>query len=87
MAVEVKKRGPTSWDVARLAGVSQSTVSLVLTGKDAKRVRSETRLAVLKAAEDLGYRPNSSARALKLGTQRLIALAAPMSPIRTSRRC
>lgn len=77
MAAEDRNRGPTSWDVARRAGVSQSTVSLVLAGKDARRVRDETRLAVLKAAEDLGYRPNSSARALKLGTQRLIALAAP----------
>jgi DNA-binding LacI/PurR family transcriptional regulator len=70
-------RGPTSWDVARLAGVSQSTVSLVFAGKDEKRVTAETRLTVLKAADELGYRLNSSARALKLGTQRLIALAVP----------
>lgn len=72
-----RKRGPTSWDVARLAGVSQSTVSLVLAGKAARRVGEETRAAVLDAAESLGYRPNSSARALKLGSERLVALAAP----------
>ncbi|MGO4843836.1 LacI family DNA-binding transcriptional regulator, partial [Rhizobiaceae sp. 2RAB30] len=40
-----RKRGPTSWDVARLAGVSQSTVSLVFAGKAARRVGEETRAA------------------------------------------
>lgn len=71
------KRGPTSRDVAKRAKVSQSTVSLVFSGKHAGRIAAETRLVVLKAAEELGYRPNASARALKLGTQRLIALAVP----------
>lgn len=77
MSDDERSRGATSWDVAKLAGVSQSTVSLVLAGKAARRVRDETRAAVLQAAEELGYRPNSSARALKVGKQHLIALAAP----------
>lgn len=70
-------KGATSLDVARQAGVSQSTVSLVFSGKDGGRVTPERKQAVLDAAEQLGYRPNSSARGLKLGTQRLFALVVP----------
>ncbi|WP_224796448.1 LacI family DNA-binding transcriptional regulator [Pandoraea sputorum] len=65
---------PTSRDVARLAGVSQSTVSLVFGGKAEGRVTPERREQILQAAQTLGYRPNSSARGLKLGTQKLLAL-------------
>ncbi|MFM0740879.1 LacI family DNA-binding transcriptional regulator [Paraburkholderia xenovorans] len=68
---------PTSVDVARLAGVSQSIVSLVFSGKDGGRITPERRQAVLDAAEQIGYRPNSAARGLKLGTQRLLALVVP----------
>jgi DNA-binding LacI/PurR family transcriptional regulator len=52
-------------DVARLAGVSQQTVSRVSNGSDA--VKPDTRERVLAAMEELGYRPNSAARALKSG--------------------
>jgi DNA-binding LacI/PurR family transcriptional regulator len=52
-------------DVARLAGVSQQTVSRVSNGSEA--VKAETRERVLAAMEQLGYRPNSAARALKSG--------------------
>lgn len=72
-----RQRGPTSRDVARAAGVSQSTVSLVFSGKDSGRINPATREAVLSAANALGYRLNASARALKLGTHRLLALAVP----------
>ncbi|MFB9951140.1 LacI family DNA-binding transcriptional regulator [Rhizobium puerariae] len=72
-----RMRGPTSRDVARAAGVSQSTVSLVFSGKDSGRINPATRDAVLSAANALGYRLNASARALKLGTERLLALAVP----------
>ncbi|MFJ2992333.1 LacI family DNA-binding transcriptional regulator [Pandoraea sp. NPDC087047] len=68
---------PTSRDVARLAGVSQSTVSLVFAGKAEGRVTPERRDQILQAAQTLGYRPNSSARGLKLGTQKLLALGVP----------
>ncbi|WP_174990027.1 LacI family DNA-binding transcriptional regulator [Pandoraea aquatica] len=68
---------PTSRDVARLAGVSQSTVSLVFGGKAEGRVTPERREQILQAAQTLGYRPNSSARGLKLGTQKLLALGVP----------
>ncbi|MDQ3556052.1 MAG: LacI family transcriptional regulator [Gemmatimonadota bacterium] len=54
----------TSRDVARLAGVSQPTVSLVLGGNPRARVADATRTRVLRAAEELGYRPNLLARGL-----------------------
>ncbi len=61
-------------DVARHAGVSQSTVSLVLSGKSAGRISARTEAAVRAAAEELGYRPNVAARALRTGTARTIGL-------------
>lgn len=52
-------------DVARLAGVSPTTVSLVLNGKaDEKRVAKKTQQRVRDAAEHLRYVPNSAARAM-----------------------
>lgn len=53
---------PTSNDVARLAGVNQSTVSRVFSKKGS--VAPETRARVLAAAEQLGYTPNAIARSL-----------------------
>src|ERR1700730_14172962 len=67
----------TSVDVARRAGVSQSAVSLVFGGKAAGRVGKRTQEAILQAARELGYRPNSAARTLSSGRSRLIALAIP----------
>ena len=64
----------TSVDVARRAGVSQSTVSLVLSGKSAGRISARTEAAVRAAAEELGYRPNVAARALRTGTARTVGL-------------
>ncbi|MBV9229722.1 MAG: LacI family DNA-binding transcriptional regulator [Chloroflexi bacterium] len=69
--------GPTSVDVARRAGVSQSAVSLVFGGKAAGRVGKRTQEAILRAAHELGYRPNKAARTLRSGRSRLVALAIP----------
>jgi DNA-binding LacI/PurR family transcriptional regulator len=60
--------------VARRAGVSQSTVSLVLSGKSAGRISARTEEAVRRAAEELGYRPNVAARALRTGAARTVGL-------------
>ena len=54
--------------------MSQSTVSLVLSGKSAGRISARTEAAVRRAAEELGYRPNVAARALRTGTARTIGL-------------
>jgi LacI family transcriptional regulator, repressor for deo operon, udp, cdd, tsx, nupC, and nupG len=67
----------TSVDVARRAGVSQSTVSLVFSGKAPGRISARTEAAVREAADALGYRPNAAARALKMGAARTVALVVP----------
>jgi DNA-binding LacI/PurR family transcriptional regulator len=54
--------------------VSQSTVSLVLSGKSAGRISARTEEAVRRAAEELGYRPNVAARALRTGAARTVGL-------------
>ncbi|MFE6165019.1 LacI family DNA-binding transcriptional regulator [Streptomyces sp. NPDC056486] len=59
-------------DVAALAGVSSQTVSRVSNGYSG--VTEETRQQVLDAMKELGYRPNSAARALKRGEFRTIGL-------------
>ena len=53
---------PTIKDVAALAGVSKSLVSLAMRGSD--RVSAESRAAIIEAAAQLGYRPNAAARSL-----------------------
>ncbi len=73
--VSVRGRpGPSIADVARLAGVSQQTVSRVSTG--ATNVRPETRERVLAAMDQLGYSPNHAARALRSGSFGTIGLIA-----------
>jgi DNA-binding LacI/PurR family transcriptional regulator len=67
----------TSIDVARCAGVSQSTVSLVLSGKAKGRVSEATQERVRKCARELFYLPNVAAQTLRLGTSRAIALLVP----------
>ncbi|MGW2087644.1 LacI family DNA-binding transcriptional regulator [Streptomyces sp. NPDC001880] len=59
-------------DVARVAGVSSQTVSRVANGFPG--VNEETRQRVLAAMKELGYRPNSAARALKRGEFRTIGV-------------
>jgi len=71
--VNARKR-VTSVDVARRCGVSQSTVSLVLSGKGAGRVSARTAEAVRTAAAELGYRPNAAARALRSGVSATVGL-------------
>ena len=68
-------RPPSQADVAKRAGVSRTTVSLVLNGRaDASSIPEATRQRVWDAAAQLGHRPNAYARGLR-GTQtRVIGL-------------
>jgi LacI family transcriptional regulator len=51
-----KRRGrPTMTDVARIAGVSQSSVSLVLNEMTGSRISAETQSRVIEAARQIGY--------------------------------
>ncbi|MGP4043221.1 LacI family DNA-binding transcriptional regulator [Streptomyces sp. 2A115] len=64
-------------DVAQVAGVSKATVSKVLNGRQDLSVRPETRRRVHEAAEALGYRPHSGARALAGASTHALALLVP----------
>jgi DNA-binding LacI/PurR family transcriptional regulator len=67
----------TTHDVARLAGVSQPTVSLVLSNNAKARVSPETRERVWHAARELGYQPNVIARALVLQRSYALGIIVP----------
>ena len=62
-------------EIARRAGVSPSTVSYALSGKRA--VSEATRQRVQAVIDELGYRPNATARALREGRTRTIGLVIP----------
>lgn len=61
-------------DVARVAGVSVPTVSRVLNGS--LPVSAQKRAQVLRAIDELGYRPNGAAQALVTGRRSLISVVA-----------
>lgn len=57
---------PTQKDVANAAGVTSTTVSLILNGRaEEKHIQPSTVARVLKAMNDLGYQPNMNARRLR----------------------
>lgn len=62
-------------DVARLAGVSISTASLAINGKEG--VTDKTRKMVLDAVEELSYQPNNAARNLRTSGTKVIGLLIP----------
>jgi DNA-binding LacI/PurR family transcriptional regulator len=66
------RRPPVMSDVGRLAGVSHQTVSRVINGS--RHVRPATRQRVLRAMQELGYRPNSIARALVTGRSQTVGV-------------
>jgi DNA-binding LacI/PurR family transcriptional regulator len=68
----------TRADVAKLAGVSTSTVSYALSG--ARPISTPTRLRIEAAMRQLGYTPNALASGLAGRRSRIIALLFPSGP-------
>ena len=66
------RRRPTSYDVARLAGVSQSAVSRCF--RPGNSLSAEKRKVILKAAAKLGYEPNLFASSLITKRSNLVAV-------------
>lgn len=64
----------TSKDVAKLAGVSQPTVSRVFSNPDGKGVKPQVRERVIEAAKQIGYRPNLVARGMISGKTNVVGL-------------
>jgi len=64
----------TSFDVARLAGVSRTTVSFVLNNVPDVSISEVTRNKVREAAWQLNYHPNASGRKLSSGKSKMIGL-------------
>jgi len=74
-----RRRRPTSADVASRAGVSRTTVSLVLNDRG-ESIPQTTRQRVFDAARELGYHPDHSARGLAGGRSQTLALVLRQTP-------
>jgi len=68
-----RKTRITQDDVANHAGVTRSLVSYVLNSSSSRKVAPETRLRILNAINELGYRPNKFAQALCMGNHGVLA--------------
>jgi LacI family fructose operon transcriptional repressor len=78
MAGAVGRRKPTIYDIATAADSSAATVSLVLNGGWSRyRIKEETAQRILKAAGDLGYNVNLTARGLRLSRSGLAGMILP----------
>ena len=69
-----RPRRVTLREVAQRAGVSPTTASFVLAGREDMRISEDARLRVRRAAAELDYRPNLTARSLRTRVTRTIAL-------------
>lgn len=69
---DIGHRAVTSYDVAKRAGVSQSAVSRCFTAGGS--VSKATRERIIKAVDDLGYRPNAIARSLITQRSNMVAV-------------
>jgi DNA-binding LacI/PurR family transcriptional regulator len=75
MTVPRRAKAPNQADVARLAGVSQSAVSRVVSGDAATaRIPEETRRRVFDAVRELGYVANPAARAMRKQRNNLLGV-------------
>ena len=71
----MKKEKATIHDIARKLNITASTVSRAL--KDHPRISTETKKAVIKAAQKLNYQPNNIAAALRNGKSNIIGIIVP----------
>lgn len=76
MLAPKKPKKATRADVARMAGVSESTVSYALTG--VRPISDDTRERIEEAMNKLGYVPNAMAQALASKKSGLLALLFPV---------
>jgi len=74
------RKRPTSADVARLAGVSRTTVSFVLNDAPTAQISQATRDRVLAAADELEYVPHAPARTLAGGAALVLGLVLRQRP-------
>lgn len=68
----MRRKGLTSVELAKLAGVSSATISRAFSADS--RIKPETRERVLALAKEHGFRPNAMARSLNNRESRLVAL-------------
>jgi DNA-binding LacI/PurR family transcriptional regulator len=76
----MKPKRATSRDVAERAGVSRTTVSLVLNNVQGVQISEETRQRVIESALALNYVPNAAAQALASRRAQIIGLILTRNP-------
>lgn len=76
----MQRKRITSRDVAEKAGVSRTTVSLVLNNVEGIQISPETRQRVVEAANELGYVPDATAQALASRRTKAIGLVMTRTP-------
>ncbi|MBX9244399.1 LacI family DNA-binding transcriptional regulator [Actinotalea ferrariae] len=74
-------RGVTGADVARASGVSRTTVSYVLNGRQDVSIPEATRERVREVAARMGYTPSVAGRALRTGRSDLVLCVLPDWPV------
>lgn len=73
-------RRTTSFDVAKMAGVSRTTVSFVLNDVPGVSISNATRQRVLDAAKSLNYYPDAAGRKLVSGKSSMFGMVLRQSP-------
>jgi LacI family transcriptional regulator len=77
MSFPAKSTRPTQKHIAKLANVSQATVSVVLSGTPDGSIPASTQRTVLRVAKALGYVPNRAAQTLRTQKTKTIACVVP----------